>query len=172
MTKTPKKARLETATFVGGNAFVYLSMARQSADAWAGGALLVLGFAAQFVGTVTDADTCLRVALPAAALIVLAASVLLIRVIRPFFVRRAIEDSLGAAWPRYHREYANRPDEAVRQWWVAVESWGQHVIGERHGEESRDDYGRRFLGARRWTRLVAGKPPPTDYVAPAMPSAE
>lgn len=167
MFRRPKHARRETAMYVGGNPFLYLSLARQTADAWVGGTLLAAGFLAQFADAVTTANALgLAVTIPLAVAIDAAAIALLVKVIRPWFVARALEHQLAFRWREYEDEYASKPGEAARSWWTGVDIWGRYVVGPRRHSEALPEYGARLLGRERWNRVVPNEPPPPDYTPP------
>ena len=161
MLKRPTAWRQESTTYVGGNAPLFLSAAKQTADAWVGGALLAAGFAAQLVPTV-GADPpwlCLWLTLPVAISVSAIAAAVLWRVLRPLNIQRAIAHDLEQRWVDYQRDYPDR-EEAERQWWAAIESWGYFIYKERRPGEELQAFGRRLVGERRW-RQIDRPPPPT-----------
>ncbi len=175
MFKNPKEARREAATgIVGGNTFLYISLAKQTADAWVGATLLTGGFLAQLLDNAIGGERpswlCLGITLSIAGALIVVAVLLLHFVVRPIFVGRAVESRLGFTWREVHRpdNFPNNPAEAVRQWWIAVEVWGWHIGQERRERESLQYYGRRVLGQRRWNRVGSDKPPPIDYEPPRL----
>jgi hypothetical protein len=91
--------------------------------------------------------------LPVAVAIDLLAVVLLLGVLRPINVRRAIAYDLYERWPEYEKDYG---DKAEQEWTLLLESWGALIYKDRHAGEELSEYGRRLLGERRWERV---KPP-------------
>lgn len=167
MTKKEKEALQEAGTYAGQNPFLFLSLAKQKADAWVGAALLIMGFLAQFVANVIDDEPdwlSLCRALAAGAMLATLGGVLLRYGVRPYFVGRAVEAALVSSWRDYQREdyYAEKPGEAERHWWWGVEGWGYRLGKPRRDGEDLQVYGRRMLGQRCWNRVGADKPPPPD----------
>jgi hypothetical protein len=159
MFKRPRAWRQESTTYVGGNAPLFLSAARQNADAWVGGLLLAAGFGAQFIASV-GADPSwagLWLTLPVAVALDAIAFAALWWWLRPLNIRRAIAHDLEQRWDDYERDY--QEDEAVKQWWAAVEAWGFLLYNERRPDEGLPEFGRRLVGARRWRRIGAPPPP-------------
>lgn len=80
----------EAGSYYGANPFLGASVAKQTADAWVGGALLSLGFLAQFVQSVgaNPGWACLWLTIPLAFVVAVAALLLLFFGLRPWNVRR------------------------------------------------------------------------------------
>jgi hypothetical protein len=150
---------------VGYNPILFLSLAKQTADAWVGGFLLAVGFLGQLLSSagVELAWLRLSVALGAAFTIDMLGLLLLWRVLRPFSTRRSLEFQLTGAWREYLRTYPSR-EEGVAAWWNGLQTWAAAAGIQRRPDEPLPELGRRLLGKRRWRRLAAGKdaPPPED----------
>jgi hypothetical protein len=131
------------------NAALDISLAKQTADAWVGGVLLAAGFAGQFASSVGGEGSSVCVTLPIAAGIAVASIVLLLVVLRPWYVRNAVAARLEA-----------RP---VDDWPGILVTYGPEInVQPKRGSETPAAYGRRLLRSRRWQQLTASLDlPPT-----------
>ncbi len=159
MLKGPSSWREETETLAGGNSKLFISVSIQSADAQVGALLLVHGFSGQFLSSLGDAEwlslgAALGIGLGVAAGLV----IFLAACWRPRNARRAIAEQLVV------RERG--------EWWAMMNNWGAWLDHLEHGfmllprrwerrtGEGVDEYGRRLLGRKRWTRITGGVSPP------------
>jgi hypothetical protein len=161
--KRPSSLRAESRSYVGYNPSLFLSLAKQTADAWVGGFLLSVGFLGQLLSSagVEPSWLCLSAALGAAFTIDVLAFLVLWRVLRPFSVRRSLELQLAETWREYLEAYPSR-EEGVDAWWNGLKTWAEAAGVQRRPDEPLPELGRRLLGKRRWRRLAAEKdaPPP------------
>lgn len=160
MFKRPSASWTETRSYLGWNAPLLVSTAKQTADAWVGALLLTLGFSGQLTASVgwDPSWAHLSWTLPAALWFDAISGLALFLLLRPFNVRRTVAYALEHLWPEYEREYQTR-DEAIKAWWQALEGMAGVAGVVRYDDESLLAFGRRFLGASRFGR-VTGPPPP------------
>jgi hypothetical protein len=147
--KRPRQIREEAGSYFGFNGFLLLSLAKQTADAWIGGSLLVLGFAGQFLGTIdwSPAWASYWVTLTV-AINVLACSLVLLAVARAWNVRRSIDD--------YLRSVAEQEESLT-----SSVVWFSRAAGlDPTGSETYAELAAALLGRRRWERLRADVPLP------------
>jgi hypothetical protein len=173
--KRPSSVRSETAGYWGANPYLFVSLAKQTADAWIGGALLASGFLAQLLSAANVRASWLGVdgALAAAGAVDLLALLALWRVLRPFNVRRALELELTQRWHEYERDQPSR-EEASRVWWQGLVPWAHAAGVERQTGEPLHALGCRLLGKRRWRRLKTNsglpQPPAETAGTPEQPN--
>jgi hypothetical protein len=154
--KTPRHIEAEAGTYFGFNAPLLLSLAKQTADAWTGAGLLVLGFAAQFESALGSRALSLRITLPVAIALALGAFAGLHLWLRPWNVRRVIGRFLAS------QHQSGRLDG-----WQAAIIWFSRACGrEIQAGERPADLGRWLLGERRWSNLTAGVDLPADLREP------
>jgi hypothetical protein len=156
--KRPRDVYFEASPYYGPNPALVVSMAKQTADAWVGGILLVLGFIGQFDGALGwDPDwACLTVMIPVACGIVLAAFALLLLVLRPRSVGRTIQGVLAA------QRHQGRIDE-----WRAAIIWLARSQGrEIKPGELPSDLAVWLMGKKRWQRLTKDVDAPDDVTSP------
>jgi len=146
--KRPKDIRLESSSFYDSSPYLLISLAKQSADAWVGGFLLALGFGGQFAQSVGARVgwAHLSVTLPVAGGVAGGAVVLLVKLLRPFNVRRTIEHQLAA------RRESDRLDL-----WESAIIWNSRALGREIAVgEPPADLARWLIGDKRWTRVTGG----------------
>jgi hypothetical protein len=159
MLKKPRAWRQEATPYVGINAPLFLSGAKQTADPWVGAGLLAAGFGGQFAASVGADRSWARLWLTVTVALIIdaLAAVGLWRWLRPLNCRRAIAFDLEQRWPDYERDYPDR-NEAVQQWRHLLEGWGVLLDNERLSNEGIPEYGQRLLGKRLWERVGALPP--------------
>jgi len=139
--KRPGDIAAEAGTYWDFNAPLLLSIAKQTADAWVGAALLMLGFAGQFDSALGSHSLSFSVTVPLAIAIDLVALAGLYRGLRPWNVRRLIESLLAG--------------QDVAKWHTSI-IWLSRAQGrEIEDGEPPQDLGRWLLGSTRWERLTA-----------------
>lgn len=161
--KRPKDVRLESASYYDSSPYLIVSLAKQTADAWVGGALLTLGFGGQFAQSVgaNPSWSRLEFTVPIAGGVAVAAVSFLIKVLRPFNVRRTIEHQLAA-----DRE-KNRTDL-----WAPKIIWNSRALGREIADGERPaDVARWLIGDKRWERVSRDVDLPEDVSQPYHPGA-
>jgi hypothetical protein len=159
--KQPKEMLREASTYLGWNSALYVSLARQKADAQIGFALLALGFLLQADGAVgwnpgwaTEALVLLLAGLAIAAALLC----------RPLWTRRLLRDALVELlrdyWQGECQEQRDMPP--VDYWTRVLDGWASELNCEpKAALETYGEYGQRLLGRKRWAeldRLVGGCP--------------
>jgi hypothetical protein len=90
--KRPRDIRFESRSYWNYNMPLLVSLAKQTADAWIGGILLVLGFAAQFESALGASVSSVVITVPVAVGIAVGAHIALRVWLRPWSVRRVMAD--------------------------------------------------------------------------------
>jgi len=153
--------RLESGSYYDLSPYLVISMAKQTADAWIGGFLLVLGFSGQLVSSLgwNPAWACLALTLPLAIGLDIAAFASLIFVLRPWNVRRTIE----------HLLVARRESDRLEPWTPAI-IWLSRAQGsEIRAGERPADLAAWLIGEKRWRRVIVGVELPADVTEPYEP---
>jgi len=150
MFKKPRQAIEEASPKWDFNTDLETSLASQTADAQAGGSLLILGFVVQLAAALGWREaTWLDVAAAVASAAVLDAAVvvLLFRWWRPWQLRRML--------------FARLETLDYGPWWPALAAYGVHLQKPAPGniavEVTFAEYGEQLLGRRLWRKLVADR---------------
>jgi hypothetical protein len=150
MFKKPRKTIEEASAKWDFNPDLETSLASQTADAQAGGSLLVLGFLVQLAAALGWRETTWRdvaAAVASAAVLDAAVVVLLFRWWRPWQLRRMLLARLETL------NYGS--------WWPALAAYGAYLRKPPPDEIAIKvtfaDYGKHLLGQRLWEKLVANR---------------
>jgi hypothetical protein len=138
------------------NAELHASLARQTADAQVGLALLIVGFAAQFtaaLGVNPSGPWAWAVAGYLFSITVVGALLVLSEGLRPRYVRTAVLKQL------------ERSD--VNIWWLVLRAYGRQLNRYRSANQAWGDFGLALLGSAAWDRLVRGLKLPPSLLDPA-----
>jgi hypothetical protein len=161
MFKKPRDVRAEGSSYWDFNAPLVVSLAKQTADAWVGGALLVLGFLGQFAQSVGWRPSGLRLfhTIPAAVAVAVGAFLLLWFVLRPWNVRRAIASMLTG----------QREAGRLTSWQGAIIVFARMLGREIQPGERPADLVIWMIGEKRWRRVTTGVNIPEDVRDPYQP---
>jgi hypothetical protein len=146
----------EAGSYFNWNPPLEASLAMQSADAWTGAVLLTLGFAGQLAAAVGARPQWLSLglALGLGVAFDVGTAAVLLRVLRPWQVRRALKYRLETnprdSWASMLRIYGGRLNRPMRP---------------RPGEVP-NAYGQRLFGLRSWSRLVGSESLPDAMSLP------
>lgn len=161
MLKRPSDVVREAGSYYGSNPHLLTSLAKQTADAWIGGALLALGFGAQLAQAARwHPAWSLRVILPAAGGFVLILWLLLAMCLRPWNVRRVGRLQLDT------RLEGLREEEELKHWRGYIISGARTMGREIQPGERPVDLAIWAVGRKRWNELTAGLELPDDIAEP------